>query len=116
MGRKESGYIRADGEYRSAIKLAQAAHELGNDDIAVELRRLQTLERISKEKNQTTLLVPMKVFNNSDGVEKVDLGIDLNALEAELAAKDKADYAKGYDSLGDPSAAQTADSDESPDK
>merc|ERR550539_265477 len=96
---RKAAMIRADGEYRSAIKLAQAAHELGSDDIAVELRRLQTLERIAKEKNQTTLLVPMKVFNNTDGVEKVELGIDLDALEAELAEKDRVEYAKGGDSL-----------------
>ena len=110
---RKAAMIRADGEYRSAIKLAQAAHELGNDDIAVELRRLQTLERIAKEKNQTTLLVPMKVFNDSTGVEKVDLGIDLNALEAELAEKDKVEYEQGGDSLGDPSSTHTAVSEDS---
>ena len=93
--------IRADGEYRSAIKLAQAAAVLEGDDIAVELRRLQTLERIAKEKNQSTLLVPMKVFNSSEGVESVDINIDLEALEAELLEKDKVEYDKGGDSLGD---------------
>merc|ERR1712113_925971 len=98
---RKAAMIRADGEYRSAIKLAQAAHELGSDDIAVELRRLQTLERIAKEKNQTTLLVPMKIFNSTESVEPA-LGmssIDLVELEAELLKQDKLDYEAGGDSL-----------------
>merc|ERR1712087_341137 len=98
---RKAAMIRADGEYRSAIKLAQAAEVLEGDDIAVELRRLQTLERIAKEKNQSTLLVPMKVFNSSEGVESVDIKVDLVQLEAELLAQDKVEYDKGGDSLGD---------------
>merc|ERR1712130_1078995 len=91
---RKAAMIRADGEYRSAT-------ELGNDDIAVELRRLQTLERIAKEKNQTTLLVPMQIFNSAESVEPSDMNVDLVALEAELLKQDKLEYDAGGDSLGD---------------
>jgi len=68
---KMAAIIRADGEFRAAQKLAEAAKILEHDPIAVELRRLQTLERIAKEKSQTTLVVPMQVFQHkkdtSDG-------------------------------------------------
>lgn len=110
---RKAAMIRADGEYRSAIKLAQAAQVLESDDIAVELRRLQTLERIAKEKNQTTLLVPMQIFNNTQGIEPVELDVDLDALERELLEKDKKEYEKGADSLGDPSRESKDDDEES---
>eukprot|EP01083_Nonionella_stella_P169066 572391_1 len=98
---KKAAIIRADGEYRSAIKLAQAAKILEEDDIAVELRRLQTLERIAKEKNQTTLLVPMQIFNDASTIEpSTQAPLDLDALEAQLLEQDKAEYDKGGDSLG----------------
>ena len=32
---------------------------MGQQDISMELRRLQTLEKISKEKSQHTVIVPM---------------------------------------------------------
>lgn len=110
---KKAAMIRADGEYRSAIKLAQAAQVLENDDVAVELRRLQTLERIAKEKNQTTLLVPMQIFNTAGSMQIEDHNIDLEALERELLEKDQKEYEKGGDSLGDSSRASVNDS---PDK
>ena len=52
---KMAAMIRADDEYRVALKLIKPARILGSDPVAVELRRLQTLERIAKENNQTTL-------------------------------------------------------------
>ena len=61
---KTAAMIRADGEYQAAVKLKEAAHILNQDPTAVELRRLQTLERIAKEKNQTTLVVPMHIFQS----------------------------------------------------
>lgn len=105
---RKAAMIRADGEYRSAIKLSQAAKVLADNDTAVELRRLQTLERIAKERNNTTLLVPMQVFNNADstqstvatGEDDIDF-IDLDALEAQLLSEDKEQIELGYNSLGD---------------
>eukprot|EP01084_Bolivina_argentea_P122603 217235_1 len=98
---RKAAVIRADGEYRSAIKLAQAAKVLEDDDVAVELRRLQTLERISKEKNQTTVLVPMAIFNAGENLPENEATeyIDLDALEAQLLEKDRIAYDAGGDSL-----------------
>eukprot|EP00485_Elphidium_margaritaceum_P003209 CAMPEP_0202689932 /NCGR_PEP_ID=MMETSP1385-20130828/5098_1 /ASSEMBLY_ACC=CAM_ASM_000861 /TAXON_ID=933848 /ORGANISM="Elphidium margaritaceum" /LENGTH=235 /DNA_ID=CAMNT_0049345151 /DNA_START=243 /DNA_END=950 /DNA_ORIENTATION=+ len=103
---RKAAMIRADGEYRSAIKLSQAAKVLADNDTAVELRRLQTLERIAKERNNTTLLVPMQVFNNADSTQSTvatgeDGYIDLDALEAQLLSEDKEQIELGYNSLGD---------------
>lgn len=110
---RRAAVIRADGEYRSAIKLAQAANVLQNDPIAVELRRLQTLERIAKEKNQSTLLVPMKIFNSADNIEPEQMeDIDLVALEARLLEEDKIQYDQGYDSLGDSGHGKASNSEE----
>jgi len=81
---KMAAVIRADGEYRAAMKLAEAAKILKNNPIAVELRRLQTLERIAKEKNQTTLVVPMQVFQQSPEASPASNStaqeVDLSAL------------------------------------
>jgi regulator of protease activity HflC (stomatin/prohibitin superfamily) len=64
---KMAAMIRADGEYKAAVKLTEAASILAASDIGMELRRLQTLERIAKEKNQTTLVVPMQIFQKLNG-------------------------------------------------
>ena len=109
---RKAAMIRADGEYRSAIKLAQAAQVLENDEIAVELRRLQTLERIAKEKNQTTLLVPMQIFNSAEGIKAEPLDVDLEALEKDLIEKDQQEYEAGADSLGDKSRKEDEDKNE----
>ena len=101
---KKAAVIRADGEYRSAIKLAQAAKILETDSVATELRRLQTLERIAKEKNQTTLVVPMQIFNNANDIQSTtdEYDIDLDELEASLDAQDQEVYETGnVDSLGE---------------
>ena len=93
---KMAAMIRADGEYRAAIKLTKAAEILESDPVAVELRRLQTLERIAKEKNQTTLVVPMNIFNSiknvKNGNETRKLTKEqLDKLEQELKDTEQAD-------------------------
>jgi len=83
---KMAAMIRADGEYRAAIKLTKAAKILNTNPIAIELRRLQTLERIAKEKSQTTLVVPMQIFKNATHAKNNQNNekLDLDALEAEI--------------------------------
>ncbi|ETO31202.1 Band 7 protein [Reticulomyxa filosa] len=80
---KMAAMIRADGEYQAAVKLAEAAKILRNNPVAVELRRLQTLERIAKEKNQTTLVVPMQVFQQ---VQETLKSTDSAGQEIDLSA------------------------------
>merc|ERR1712130_307374 len=61
---RTAAMIRADGEMQAAMRLTEAAKLLKSNPIAVELRQLQTLERISKEANQNTVVVPSSLFNN----------------------------------------------------
>jgi len=56
---KTSAVIRAEGELDSAKLLVDAANIMLTNPVALELRRLQTLEKISKEKSQHTVIVPM---------------------------------------------------------
>src|SRR6266576_2562185 len=46
--------INAEGELQAAEKLAQAAHIIGSEPAAIQLRYLQTVTEISSENNSTT--------------------------------------------------------------
>eukprot|EP00490_Sorites_sp_Unknown_P010008 CAMPEP_0114660992 /NCGR_PEP_ID=MMETSP0191-20121206/21409_1 /TAXON_ID=126664 /ORGANISM="Sorites sp." /LENGTH=236 /DNA_ID=CAMNT_0001891783 /DNA_START=259 /DNA_END=969 /DNA_ORIENTATION=- len=86
---KMAAMIRADGEYRASIKLAKAARILDNDPVAIELRRLQTLERVAKEKNQQTLVVPLQVFSKvNETLSTRNKSIDLDELERQVMSED----------------------------
>ena len=65
---RTAAMIRADGEMQAAKRLTQAAKLLKSNPIAVELRQLQTLERISKESNQNTVVVPSDIFKNANSL------------------------------------------------
>jgi regulator of protease activity HflC (stomatin/prohibitin superfamily) len=55
--------IHADGEYQAAEKINMAAQVLGQTNIGIQLRYLQTLVEISSEKNSTTLFpIPIEMF------------------------------------------------------
>jgi regulator of protease activity HflC (stomatin/prohibitin superfamily) len=55
--------IHADGEYQAAEKINMAAKVLGETNIGIQLRYLQTLVEISSEKNSTTLFpIPIEMF------------------------------------------------------
>eukprot|EP01130_Rhizamoeba_saxonica_P018133 TRINITY_DN8992_c0_g1_i2.p1 TRINITY_DN8992_c0_g1~~TRINITY_DN8992_c0_g1_i2.p1 ORF type:complete len:196 (-),score=53.36 TRINITY_DN8992_c0_g1_i2:48-635(-) len=56
---KTAAMIRASGELESAKILANAAKLFETTPMSMELRRLQSLEKIAKEKSQTTVVVPM---------------------------------------------------------
>ena len=65
---RTAAMIRADGEMQAAKKLTEAAKLLKLNPIAVELRQLQTLERISKESNQQTVVIPSDIFKNANSL------------------------------------------------
>jgi len=52
--------IHAEGELQASEKLAQAAHVLGREPSAIQLRFLSTLSEIASEKN-STILFPMPI-------------------------------------------------------
>jgi regulator of protease activity HflC (stomatin/prohibitin superfamily) len=55
--------IHADGEYQAAEKLAMAAHVIGGNPAAIQLRFLQTLTEVATEKNSTTIFpVPIDLL------------------------------------------------------
>jgi len=56
--------ITAEGEYAAATKLAEAAKVLGTAPGAMNIRTLETLEKISSEKSQKTVFVmPADLFD-----------------------------------------------------
>jgi regulator of protease activity HflC (stomatin/prohibitin superfamily) len=61
--------IHADGEFQASEKLAQAAHVIGREPSAIQLRFLSTLTEIASEKNSTILFpIPiefLKAFGTS---------------------------------------------------
>jgi regulator of protease activity HflC (stomatin/prohibitin superfamily) len=55
---KRAKIINADGEFQASSTLADAAHTLSNQSGALQLRFLQTLVEIGREKN-TTIVLPI---------------------------------------------------------
>jgi regulator of protease activity HflC (stomatin/prohibitin superfamily) len=55
--------IHAEGEFQASQKLADAAHVLGQEPTAIQLRYLQTLVEVAAENNSTTLFpFPIELF------------------------------------------------------
>ena len=55
--------VNAEGEFRAAEKMVQAAAMISKEPIALQLRFLQTMREISSEHNTTTFLpVPIDLF------------------------------------------------------
>ena len=75
---RTAAMIRADGEMQAAKRLTQAAKLLKSNPIAVELRQLQTLERISKESNQSTVVVPSDIFKSANALISSGIVATLN--------------------------------------
>lgn len=65
---RRSNIINADGEKQAAKTLAEAAHILATTPGAINLRTLNTLERISTEPSQkTTFLFPIELIDAMRG-------------------------------------------------
>jgi len=55
--------INAEGELQASEKLAMAAHVIGAEPVAIQLRYLQTVTEISSENNSTTFFpIPIDFF------------------------------------------------------
>ena len=55
--------INAEGELQASEKLAQAAHIIGREPAAIQLRYLQTVSEIASEKSSTTIFpIPIDLF------------------------------------------------------
>jgi regulator of protease activity HflC (stomatin/prohibitin superfamily) len=55
--------INAEGELQASAKLAQAAHIIGTEPAAIQLRYLQTVTEIASENNSTTIFpIPLDLF------------------------------------------------------
>src|SRR5437764_1077974 len=55
--------INAEGELQASEKLAQAAHIIGAEPAAIQLRFLQTVTEIASENNSTTIFpLPLDLF------------------------------------------------------
>src|SRR3989440_4532059 len=55
--------INAEGELQASEKLAQAAHIIGSEPAAIQLRYLQTVTEIASENNSTTIFpIPLDLF------------------------------------------------------
>ncbi len=48
--------ISAEGEFQAAAKLGEAAEVMEGEDVAIQLRMLQTLSQVGTEKNKTVVL------------------------------------------------------------
>jgi regulator of protease activity HflC (stomatin/prohibitin superfamily) len=60
---KRSKIIHAEGECQAAEKLAEAARILGTQELAIQLRYLQTVTEIATEKNSTTIFpIPIDIL------------------------------------------------------
>ena len=60
---KRSKIIHAEGEFAVSQRLAEAAHVLATEPVAIQLRYLQTLTEIGVEKNTTIVFpLPLNIF------------------------------------------------------
>jgi len=54
---KRARIIKADAELEASRKLADAAQQMANNPVAVELRRMQMVTEVGAENNSTTVLM-----------------------------------------------------------
>jgi len=85
--------INAEGELQASEKLAQAAHIIGSEPAAIQLRYLQTVNEIASENNSTTIFpIPIDLFR----------GFIENAARAAGAASNSSTRALPAQSSGEP--------------
>ena len=75
---RTAAMIRADGELQAAMRLTEAAKLLRINPTAIELRQLQTLERISKESNQSTVVIPSDTLKSANSLISAGIVGQLN--------------------------------------
>ena len=85
--------INAEGELQASEKLAQAAHIIGQEPAALQLRYLQTVNEIASENNSTTFFpIPMDLLRGFIDVAKhvtsTPAALPARASGEELPARD----------------------------
>ena len=59
---KRARIIKAEAELEASVKLSQAAIEISNNPISLELRRMQMITEVGAEQNTTTIIVMPSEF------------------------------------------------------
>ena len=54
---KRARIIKAEAELEASKKLADAAQQMANNPVAIELRRMQMVTEVGAENNSTTILM-----------------------------------------------------------
>ena len=68
---KRAKIIHAQGEFEASTRLGDAAHIIGSEPVALQLRYLQTLTEIGVEKNTTVVFpLPIDIFSYFTDLQK----------------------------------------------
>lgn len=68
---KRAKIIHAQGEFEASARLGDAAHIIGSEPVALQLRYLQTLTEIGVEKNTTVVFpLPIDIFSYFTDMQK----------------------------------------------
>lgn len=68
---KRARIIKADAENQAALKLSNAAKEIAENPMALELRRLQMISEVGQEQNTTTIvLMPSEFVSMAEAFAK----------------------------------------------
>jgi regulator of protease activity HflC (stomatin/prohibitin superfamily) len=63
--------ISAEGEYQAAARLSEAAAVMERQDVAIQLRMLQTLGQVGTERNHTVIVpLPVELFRSMLGAAR----------------------------------------------
>src|SRR5262249_17964032 len=68
---KRARIIKAEAEQEAAQKLSDGARQMGEQPLALELRRMQMITEVGAEKNSTTImLMPSDFVNLANGITR----------------------------------------------
>ena len=59
---KRAKIIHADGEYEASKQLVEAAHNISQEPISLQLRYLQTMVEMSSERSSTIIPIPIDIL------------------------------------------------------
>ncbi len=96
---RRSRVINAEGEYQAATRLSDAAKQIQDYPVALQLRFLQTLADVATEKNSTTIFpVPIDMLTPFMENAKAKTKEAIENLDKELGDEDKGEKDKGEES------------------
>jgi regulator of protease activity HflC (stomatin/prohibitin superfamily) len=68
---KRARLIKAEAEQEAALKLCDAARQIGESPFGLELRRMQMISEVGAEQNSTTIIMmPSEFVSMAEGVSK----------------------------------------------